>query len=125
MRTYLAALSAIVLVGCSSVKGEWDASCSISASGYSQVFAISLDLDTQGKDISGDCSLAQSGILIPGTVTGTANGKSVEFTCDLAASGYSVPLTFAGDLAGDALDGTCSVTASGFTVSGTGTLSRP
>ena len=125
MRTYFAALSAMVLVGCSSVKGEWDATCAIAASGYSVEFNISLDLDTKGKDISGDCTLAQSGILIPGTVTGTANGKSVEFTCNLAASGYSVPLTFSGDLAGDALDGTCSAILSGFNVTGTGTLSRP
>lgn len=125
MRAHLAALSAIVLVGCSSIKGEWDASCSVSGFGMSEEFLLNLDLETQGKEISGDCTLAQAGILIPGTVTGTANGPSVDFTCNLAASGYSLPLSFAGDLKGDAMDGTCSVTVSGYTVTGTGTLSRP
>jgi len=125
MRTYIAALSAIVLVGCSSVKGEWDATCSANFSGYSVSYGLTLDLDTKGKEIFGDCTLAQSGIVVPGTITGTSDGKAVEFTCNLSLSGYTLPLTFSGDLEGDALDGTCSVTASGSTVTGTGKLRRP
>ena len=112
----------LALTSCAAASGEWAANCTFQASGYTVSFDYTMDLEQKGKEVSGVCTITQSGYLITGVASGTAKGNDLEVTCLFSLSGYALPLTITGSVEKGDLAGVCTTQGSGMTIIGAGTM---